>query len=384
MNDMKQDEIKRPAVKIQQGNKTLLATSFRVEDFQNPGFYRIDRLDPENRAGGYQRILQKSRAKSLANYVVEAWEANRRAFLPTSVFLATEKDIAFDEERNEINFRSTEVCPFDVVDGQHRIEGLLLAAEKIPELARFPIAANIAVNASYAEQVLHFYIVNTTQRAVDEGVAQQIRARFYEMLDTENLPYIPSWMEKRISTGTDQEALSVVTFLNSEDDSPWCNRVQMANQEHSASHSVTQKTFVNVLKKTILRDGHPLKFEDDNRRNRIFKKYWIAIERIFTETSTRNKTVVFKSTGSLFFCRVSSTVISIANSTNRLYRVEDFERIFQSVRDYLSPEISPIISPDWWISGGPASGMNSGAIEKKAVEFSRAMNEATRQRISEN
>ncbi len=382
MTDMKQDEIKRPAVKIQQGNKTLLATFFRVEDFQNPDFYRIDRLDPENKTKtGFQRILQEERANRVANYVVEAWKKDRQAFLPTSVFLATEKDIAFDEQRNEIHFNRMDVCPFDVVDGQHRIMGLLRAAEKIPELGQFPIAANIAIMASRPEQMLHFYVVNMTQKAVDPAVAQRIRGRFTDMLETENLPYIPSWIRNQIEAGTDQDALSVVDFLHSAADSPWNNRIEMGNKK-LPGHFIKQKSFVNALKKSIIKDSHPLVFVGDkDKRNRIFKNYWIAIEHIFTEPKTHDDSVVFKAIGAMFFCRASSVIINVAQSTQS-YKVEDFVNIFQSVREHLPPEALSIMDPNWWVSGGPASGMNSGSAEKKAVEFARAVNAANRQEVA--
>lgn len=41
---------------------------------------------------------------------------------------------------------TTEIGAFNVVDGQHRIRGLVLAAEKDPSLDDFEVAVNIAVN----------------------------------------------------------------------------------------------------------------------------------------------------------------------------------------------------------------------------------------------
>ena len=124
----------KPCVKIQQGEKVLLITSFTVGDFMTtePDFYRINRLDPDledDSEMGFQRILQAERVKRLAKYAIEARNhADHAAFLPTSVFLATGNNIDFDEEQNKIRFNSADVCPFDVVDGQHRIEGLIAAS----------------------------------------------------------------------------------------------------------------------------------------------------------------------------------------------------------------------------------------------------------------
>ena len=53
---------------------------------------------------------------------------------------------------------------FNVVDGHHRIRGLVLAAEKEPSLDDFEVPVNIAVNLDPISQMAHFLIVNTTQR----------------------------------------------------------------------------------------------------------------------------------------------------------------------------------------------------------------------------
>ncbi|MEP6935856.1 MAG: hypothetical protein ABI988_18275 [Nitrospirota bacterium] len=58
-------------------------------DLLRDGFYSIEKLDPEDPGGkGYQRLLNKARAKKLADYIVDGQET-KDAFLPTSVFLAT-------------------------------------------------------------------------------------------------------------------------------------------------------------------------------------------------------------------------------------------------------------------------------------------------------
>lgn len=81
-------ELERPAARIQQGNLILYATSLRVQDLRQPNFFKIDTLDPEE-GTGYQRILNETRAKRLADYLLEGHKA-LEAFLPTSIFLATD------------------------------------------------------------------------------------------------------------------------------------------------------------------------------------------------------------------------------------------------------------------------------------------------------
>ena len=77
-----------------------------------------------------------------------------------------------------------------MVDGLHRIAGLVAAAEKNPELLDFEIPVNIAVCLDDVSQMCHFLIVNTTQRSVDKAVEQQIVARLSGMVNIEEMPTI--------------------------------------------------------------------------------------------------------------------------------------------------------------------------------------------------
>ncbi len=167
--------IQRPASKIRQGGLLLYATSLRVADLKVRDFYKIETLDA-GEGVGYQRVLNEGRAKRLADYLVEAHEA-REGFLPTSIFLATDKSLAFDESTSILTIDTANVGPFNVVDGQHRIRGLVLAAERDPDLNNFEVPVNIAVELDEISQMCHFLIVNTTQKAVDRAIEQQIVAR---------------------------------------------------------------------------------------------------------------------------------------------------------------------------------------------------------------
>jgi hypothetical protein len=84
-------KITRAAALVKQGGLTLYATSLKVSDLLINNFYSVEQLDPEDpRDKGYQRLLNKSRAKKLADYIIGGQGTND-AFLPTSIFIATDK-----------------------------------------------------------------------------------------------------------------------------------------------------------------------------------------------------------------------------------------------------------------------------------------------------
>jgi hypothetical protein len=71
------------------------ATSVTVPELKLPGFYQINKLDPDEEGPGFQRLLNQGRAKKLTDYLLDG-HTEGDAFIPTSLFLATNKDIPFD------------------------------------------------------------------------------------------------------------------------------------------------------------------------------------------------------------------------------------------------------------------------------------------------
>jgi len=223
--------ITRPAALVKQGDLILYTTSLTVADLLIDKFYNVETLDPENKNDkGYQRLLNKGRAKKLADYLLAGQETHD-AFLPTSVFLATNRDIPFNAANNTIEIDVAAVGPFSVVDGQHRLEGLKMAAQKDPRLLTFEVPVNIGIKLPKIAQMCHFLIVNTTQKSVETGVEQRIIARLTEAVEFEDIPKLPKWIQNTVQKGEDQKALRFVDYLNSEEDSPWRGRIRMANDE---------------------------------------------------------------------------------------------------------------------------------------------------------
>ena len=238
--------IVRPAALVKQGQLTLYSTSLKVSDLLIPNFYSVETLDPDDdNDKGYQRLLNRARAKRLADYIIDGQET-KDAFLPTSIFMATHINIDFTPTNNTIEINIDTIGPFSVVDGQHRVEGLKMAAEKDTRVLDFEVPVNIAINLPKIAQMCHFLIVNTTQKSVEKGVEQRIYQRLTQALEIEDIPNLPKWISKTIEKGEDDLALKYVDFLNSDPDSPWLNKIKMANQE-SNDGSINQQSFVKSI-----------------------------------------------------------------------------------------------------------------------------------------
>ena len=364
--------ITRPAAQVRQGSLKLYTTSITVRDLKLPGFYQINKLDPDEDGPGFQRLLNEGRAKKLTEYLLDG-HAEGDAFLPTSIFLATNKSIPFDTVANSISFDIKEVGPFNVVDGQHRIAGLVAAAEKNSELLDFELPVNIAVELDDVSQMCHFLIVNTTQRSVDKAVEQQIVARLTGMVDIEHMPTIPRWIRRQVEKGEDARALVIANYLNTDPASPWLNKIRMANDD-GGDATINQKSFVNSVKKYLFSANNPLADSSfDVNRPKILSNYWKAIVELLVDPESEKSTVIFKKTGVDLFHLTSATVfLYLVNKKD--FKKDTIKEVLERGFKNLSGENVAMASSKWWERGSVASGLNSAAVRKLASALSQAIN----------
>jgi len=362
-----------PATRVRQGSLTLYATSLRVADLVIPGFYSVETLDPDNaNDSGYQRLLNKARAKRLADYILKGQDSHD-AFLPTSVFLATDKSIPFDADHNVIAFDVREVGPFSVVDGQHRLEGLRMAAEKDERVLGFEIPVNIAIELPKIAQMCHFLIVNTTQKSVDKAVEQRIIARLSDALDVEDMPSLPKWILNTVQKGEVEKAVRYVDYLNSASDSPWLGKIRMANDESDGA-TVNQKTFVKAIVKYVLTANNPLSaIMDFEKEKKIFLNYWKTITNLLDDG---NSAVLYKYNGVELFCRFSIPFFMKLQDRGS-FTVATMMELMEATLDNVEGEYAGVAHPEWWASGSKASFLNAGAINVVNQEMTRALHKAS-------
>ena len=371
-------ELRLPAAKVQQGDLTLFSTAIKVKSLIQDNFYSVETLDPSGGSdSGYQRLLNKARARKLADYIVKGQD-NQDAFLPTSVFLATDKRLDFDATTNTISFDPVIIGPFNVVDGQHRLEGLKMAAKKDDRVLEFAVPVNIAANLSELHQMCHFLIVNTTQRSVDKAVEQQIVARLTESWKVEEIPSLPKWILHVVERAEVRKAVKIVEFLNETPDSPWHGRIKMANQDRGSMKQgisfVNQGSFVKAITKYVLTDNNPLSaLNDFDKEKKIFLNYWKAISGILGDGST---SVLYRYNGVELFCQFSIPFFTKLQE-NRNFTVNTMKNLLRDCFENIEGEHAVGVGhAQWWGSGGKASGLNAAAIRIVAREMSKALHKS--------
>lgn len=333
----------------------------KVRDLISDGFYSVEVLDPANpNSPGYQRLLSTARAKKLSDYIVRSQEEGD-TFLPTSVLLATEGEISFDERQNTVEIDTTVVCPFSVVDGQHRLEGLKLAAEKDKRVLDFEIPVNIATKLDKIAQMCHFLIVNTTQKSVDQSIAQSIHKRLTDIIQIENVPSLPKWISRILEKGEVNRALRYIEFLNEERSSPWYQKISMANQRTRGSF-MKQHSFVVAVTRHVLHASNPLSHINDiDKEKKIFLNYWISLARIL-HVDKEKSSALCGYNGVQLFCKFSTPFFTRLQDKND-YMVDTMEKLLRNCFDNLEGEHIDVGHPSYWESGGRASSLNANFIQ---------------------
>lgn len=247
-----------------------------------------------------------------------------------------------------------------------------MAAEKDQRVLEFEVPVNIAINLSAIAQMCHFLIVNTTQKTVEEGVAQRIRARLTKALEVEDMPNLPKWILNSVQKGEDEKALQYVDFLNMDKESPWFKKIEMANEENKDA-SINQKSFVKAIKKYILVANNPvINTETEDRQHRIFLNYWKAITNILgTEPS-----VLFKYNGVELFCKFCvpffNKMINMAD-----FKVPTMQILLEQVFENIEGDGTGVGHTDFWVIGSTAGGLNTGALSKINNEMMKALHKSS-------
>jgi DGQHR domain-containing protein len=364
-----------PAARIHQGALVLYATALKVGDLVSENFYNVETLDPADPDDkGYQRLLNIARAKRLADYIIKGQD-NQDAFLPTSVFLATDKSIAYDEGDHTIQFDTTVVGPFSVVDGQHRLEGLKMGAQKDARVLNFEVPVNIAINLQPIVQMCHFLIVNTTQKSVDKSVEQRIIARLTDALDVEDLPSLPKWILRTVEKGEVERAIKYVDYLNETNDSPWLGKIKMANAE-SENGTINQRSFVKAIVKYVLTANNPISIiKDFDKEKRIFLNYWKAVS---SNLDDGDSETLYKYGGVELFCRFSIPFFMKLQDRGN-FTVPTMQKLLKDCFENVDGDYAGVGHPDWWKTGGQAGRLNSGALGVVCQEMTKALHKVSAQ-----
>jgi DNA sulfur modification protein DndB len=218
---------------------------------------------------GFQRLLNKKRAKDIANYL-----DGSNGVIPSALILSAQDNanIRYDEQTNRLSFEVAKDSML-VIDGQHRLYGLFEAEKD------YEIPVSIFVNLNTSSEVKLFIDINTTQKGVPTALILDIKGQ--------------------AGTETKIEERQRILFDRLNKDSALAGYF-LPNESKAGKIS---RTVFNSSTKSLF-EGGPVADLDDEAIYKTIKNYYEAIDCLFKQTENPNarlnKTVLFKAIMMIF------------------------------------------------------------------------------------
>lgn len=254
----------------------------------------VSRRD-EDSEQGFQRTLNESRAKDIARYLDE-----QLGTIPSALILSAQDNarFAFDATRNEISFL-TNPNSFMVLDGQHRLYGLLKSIKK------YVIPVIIFNKLNTTQEVNLFIDINTTQKGVPTTL----------LLDIKNLSGRETKKEDRQRQLFDR--------LNKES-----VMAGLLSPSKSQVGKITRVSF-NQSTSDIFESGF---FQDKDNETILkgVKNYLEAAEKVFKKSKSEKA----KITNSIFFRSLFAVFAEVVDKSLKDYsdlKVESFINVLEPI-----------------------------------------------------
>ena len=198
--------------------------TFYIGKMLSTDIVHIAKVSQRDSSGGHQRQLKNTRAKEIATYCTDP-----DATFPTPIILAvSEEDFVQIQipptDYGIVSFTYDETRKIaEILDGQHRIAGMSVAADK-----EFELPVVIMFNLREEQKAYVFSTINGNQVKVD-------RSLIYDLFDLSEKP------------SPYKTCHYIARSMNSDPQSPFYKRLKMLEKRESSKQTISQNTFVTNL-----------------------------------------------------------------------------------------------------------------------------------------
>ncbi len=198
----------------------------------------VARRGIDQEQGAIQRILNKSRISGIRDFLLNG------GFFPNNVILNVKEDgnLSYNNSNDEISFDLNPRIA-QIIDGQHRIEGLKEAIKSNVSIGEILIPT-VLVNDISTEICAEIFVsINTEQKSVPKSL-------IYDLYGLMNI----SAKDFSIERGTD-----IAKILNTDDNSPYQGYVKFPGSRKFKG-GIQLSSIVNSLKTLVKKDGEFSKY----------------------------------------------------------------------------------------------------------------------------
>lgn len=332
-------------IKLHMIEITQSVGTFYVGKIKASSLINISKTIRRNENGGIQRELAQNRVKEIAKYCEDP-----DAAFPTPIILNVKGDDIVSLEPVDSFSDLYELVINDekefaeILDGQHRVEGIKYATGFDVELMIV-----IMFDLTEEEKAYIFSTINSNQTKVDKSL-------IYDLFELSN------------TRSPHKTCHEIARIMNADKNSPFYGKLKMLGKKSDKMAVLSQGTFVNYLCRLIsnkpqqdmidLKNG--LDLEDDDRyvlRQYFIKKrddiilkllnnYFSAVANVFSKEWEDNKEYILsKTTGYGALLKAFSTFYK-KGAKNKKLTQEYFEMEFRKAKTFLEENNIRLTSKD--------------------------------------
>lgn len=236
----------------------------------------VARRGIDEEKGAVQRILNKTRISGIRDFLLN------NGFFPNNIILnvSGEGNLLFNEHAGLISIDSGFRIA-QIIDGQHRVEGLKEAIKTDPNIGNMLIPTVLSNNLETESCAEIFISINTEQKSVPKSL-------IYDLYGLMNI----SAKDFSIERGTD-----IAKILNTEDSSPYQGYIKFPGSRKFKG-GIQLSTLVNSLKPLVKSDGEFSKYYLSTLENQasVLKNFFNAIQSYYgDEWDSLNNPFLFAS-----------------------------------------------------------------------------------------
>lgn len=245
-------------ITIDFADNTAYLFSAKIKDVLSVYYVAVRGRD--NVEGAVQRVLNKRRISSIKDFVLDG-----NTFLNTFILNWTENNYSIIAENGLIKFPLVNAAA-QVIDGQHRLEGLKLAFSENEKVGEQEIVVILTKNLSTKDAANIFVNINTEQKPVPQSLVYDL---FGEIKDR---------------TSNIVRATDIANRLHEDIESPYYQCIKKPGASQGVG-KVDLSTVVNSIKEYLKDDGvlEQYKFTDFEIQYRIIFNFLTSLKYFYSK-----------------------------------------------------------------------------------------------------
>jgi len=360
------------AFRINQMEAEMYVTVMKATELLR--YAKIDQWSEDN-PWGYQRPLLERRVSQALNYLY----FEDKVF-PSSILVNVRGNVEFTPacvvggigEYGILRIPASSL-PLWIVDGQHRLMAIAVAAKENPKYTSYPIAVSLLTLSDRHDEMRMFYVVNSRQKRISTGLAQRHLRQTISKIGVEEVKRYEA--KRKVMAAL---SVTIVDKLRSDLQSPWYEKVILPHEmKRKSNHIISQTSLadsIGLLLGKLPPDEFDLKEIEGSakRMGQLLINYWSALKEIFPEAfQIPEDYTIQKTIGCYVFHKVFPHVYTLCKESN------DFSK--ETMKSFLSEMFNAflestglVVDSEFWNrwAGDPlATGTGMKTVNKLANLF---------------